>query len=243
MAPRHWDFSLLKWGRAGPANILSRSSKGTPRGAWPRATGIVRCSSGAGPCPAILLRASRSVRHQAVLSFYIRRLPHWHPPDAEFFVTWRLYGSLPKGAPAMAFADRDRCLDRGSFGPLWMKDPRVADCVAQVLRSGAAERQLYELAAWVVMANHVHVLMRPLVPLHKALMNTKSASARAANLILKRTGEPFWQDESWDRWMRNDRERAGVIRYIEENPLSAGLVDAPEDWPWSSAHERVGVTR
>jgi putative transposase len=85
------------------------------------------------------------------------------------------------------------------------------------------------------MANHVHVLMRPLVPLSKALMNIKSASARAANAELGRSGRHFWQDESYDHWVRSERERGLIIRYIHHNPVTAGLVTEPEAWPWSSA--------
>jgi putative transposase len=95
--------------------------------------------------------------------------------------------------------------------------------------------RFYELFAWVVMANHVHVLLRPLIPLHKALMNIKSGSARAANAALGRTGKPFWQDESFDHWVRNDSERSSILRYIHSNPVTAGLVNQPEEWPWSSA--------
>jgi putative transposase len=48
-------------------------------------------------------------------------------------------------------------------------------------------------------------------------------------------GEPFWQDESYDHWVRSERERNSIIRYIHFNPVSAGLVAEPEEWPWSSA--------
>ena len=85
------------------------------------------------------------------------------------------------------------------------------------------------------MANHVHVLLRPLVPLRKALMNIKSGSACAANAVLRRTGKPFCQDESYDHWARSDRERGSIIRHIHYNPVTAGLVLEPEEWPWSSA--------
>ncbi len=85
------------------------------------------------------------------------------------------------------------------------------------------------------MANHVHLLLTPNLPVHKAIMNIKSASARVANSILQRTGEHFWQDESYDHWVRNDRERNSIVRYIHNNPVKAGLVDEPEDWLWSSA--------
>lgn len=177
---------------------------------------------------------------------HTRRLPHLEPTGAEFFVTWRLHGSLPKAAHGAAplaepvsaggaFVAFDRQLDRAASGPLWLKEPVVANLVSGVPLAGASEWRLYELLAWVVMANHVHVLIRPLVPLGKALMNIKSASARAANSILARTGQPFWQDESYDHFVRNDCERAAIIRYIHFNPVTAGLVAEPEDWPWSSA--------
>ena len=177
------------------------------------------------------------------MEFYTRRLPHWHPPDSEFFVTWRLYGSLPtvhdtvahSPSAGEAFLALDQQLDCATTGPLWFKNTEVAETVSRILLSGMSEWALYELTAWVVMANHVHVLLRPLVPLRKALMNIKSASARAANAALKRTGEPFWQDESYDHWVRSDRERSSIIRYIHYNPVNAGLVGEPEQWPWSSA--------
>jgi putative transposase len=177
------------------------------------------------------------------VAFYTRRLPHWQPRHAEFFVTWRLHGSLPRRryflppsvAAGKAFVAFDRQLDAAASGPLWMKDPQVAECVSQILLSGGREWQLYQLRAWVVMANHVHVLMQPRVPLWKVLMNVKSASARAANAVLGRKGKHFWQDESYDRWVTNDAERSRIIRYIEHNPVSAGLVATPEEWAWSSA--------
>jgi putative transposase len=129
----------------------------------------------------------------------------------------------------------DEQLDTAATGPLWLKAPEVAQSVSQVLDAGMTQWRLYQLHAWVVMSNHVHVLLSPQVPVHKAIMNVKSASARAANKILSRTGRPFWQDESYDHWVRNDRERNAIVRYIHLNPVKAGLVDDPEDWPWSSA--------
>jgi hypothetical protein len=49
------------------------------------------------------------------------------------------------------------------------------------------------------------------------------------------TGLPFWQDESYDHWVRGPEELAKIVRYIEENPVVAGLVSRGEDWRWSSA--------
>jgi putative transposase len=180
------------------------------------------------------------------VEFYTRRLPHWHPPGADFFVTWRLHGSLPKfpqprlASAGEAFLAQDKQLDHATSGPLWLKDPQIAERVRQVLLAGMTEWHFYELHAWVIMANHVHILLRPHVPLHKALMNIKSASARAANTVLRRTGKHFWQDESYDHWVRNDQERNSIIRYIHNNPVTAGLVAEPQHWPWSSANYDVG---
>jgi hypothetical protein len=63
----------------------------------------------------------------------------------------------------------------------------------------------------------------------------KGSTARAANLILKRTGEPFWQYETFDHFIRTSEELNRVIRYVEKNPVHAGLVSKIEDYPWSSA--------
>jgi type I restriction enzyme R subunit/putative DNA methylase len=48
-------------------------------------------------------------------------------------------------------------------------------------------------------------------------------------------GQPFWQHESFDHWVRSAWELQRIVGYIEANPVSAGLAATPEDWPWSSA--------
>jgi hypothetical protein len=58
-------------------------------------------------------------------------------------------------------------------------------------------------------------------------MRLKSWTARQANQLLGRSGQPFWQDESYDHWVRNRRQRDRMVRYIEDNPVSAGLVASP----------------
>ena len=50
------------------------------------------------------------------------------------------------------------------------------------------------------------------------------------------TGEPFWQDETFDHWVRDEWSYRRIVRYIEWNPVKAGLVSEPQQWPWSSAH-------
>ena len=85
------------------------------------------------------------------------------------------------------------------------------------------------------MANHVHLLIRPLIAPDRLLKSLKGASAREANRLLGRTGEPFWQKESYDHCVRNQIEFEKIRMYIETNPVKAGLVRNPEGYPWSSA--------
>jgi len=172
---------------------------------------------------------------------YRRRLPHFHPDGAHLFVTWRLDGSLPApppdviyATPGHAFAAEDRALAQG-HGCLWLSDTRVARQVEEAIASGESQKRFYELQAWVVMPNHVHVLILPLAALAQITHWIKGRTAREANLLLGRTGETFWQHESHDHWVRNRKEFDRIVAYIEENPVSAGLAATPEDWPWSSA--------
>jgi hypothetical protein len=84
------------------------------------------------------------------------------------------------------------------------------------------------------MPNHVHVLITPLAPVPKIMHSLKGYTAREANLLLDRTGLPFWQRESYDHWVR-DGEFERIRRYIELNPVRAGLVGEACLYPWSSA--------
>lgn len=97
--------------------------------------------------------------------------------------------------------------------------------------------QRYDLHAWVVMPNHVHVLFSPLPTSTLAAVahSLKSFTAKAANRLLGRTG-PFWQREYYDRAIRNLDHFRAERAYIEANPLKARLCARIEDWPFSSAH-------
>jgi putative transposase len=89
--------------------------------------------------------------------------------------------------------------------------------------------------AWVIMPNHVHLLFTPQVSVSKLLGALKAATAKRASLLLGRTGQPFWQDESFDHLIRHGGEFQRVQRYIERNPVTACLAARPEEYPWSSA--------
>jgi len=181
------------------------------------------------------------------MTYSQRHLPHWTPPGQDIFITWRLHDSLPAKVrpPACTETDGktfdyyDRILDKAKTGPVWLKDDRIANCVLAALTS-AQQRKMFTVRSYVVMANHVHVLLALHAPLSQIMQQIKGATAREANLILGRTRSRFWQDESFDHWIRDAAEWQKVRTYIERNPVAAGLVSKPEDWPWSSASHPIG---
>jgi len=178
------------------------------------------------------------------MSYHERHLPHWQPEGAALFITWRLYGSLPASVKMLEnqsagqqFVAIDRELDKAATGPRWLADERVAQCVVETLLYGERQLHLYRLRAWVLMINHVHILIYPDADLSRITKSIKNFSSRRANTILDRTGQPFWQDESYDHWVRTPDELEEIVRYIEANPLRAGLISKAQDWQWSSAAE------
>jgi REP element-mobilizing transposase RayT len=137
--------------------------------------------------------------------------------------------------PGTRLWPKDRALDQYSSGPLWLRHPQIADVVAHAIAIGQDERQFYELCAWVVMPNHVHLLILPTVAVATSMRWLKGSTARRANQILGRTGRPFWQDDSYDHYLRDPNRISRTTAYIEQNPVCAGLARSAEDWPWSSA--------
>jgi REP element-mobilizing transposase RayT len=151
--------------------------------------------------------------------FWQRKLPHWVPDDAILFVTWRLAETVP---PTQS-------------SPRWLSNPQIAKCVVEAIQHGEQVRKSYDLLAWVVMPNHVHVVIKPHEKLSDIMRWLKSTTAGRANRIIGKPRQPFWQREYFDRWIRSSKELASVISYLEANPVRAGLVPEAEDWPWSSA--------
>jgi REP element-mobilizing transposase RayT len=86
----------------------------------------------------------------------------------------------------------DRYLDTVRTGPVFLRRPEVASLVVAALERGC-DIGLYDLQAFVVMSNHVHVLFRPHGPVSRVLQWLKGTTAREANQVLARTGKPFWQ--------------------------------------------------
>ena len=188
---------------------------------------------------------------------YRRNLPHWQPEGASIFLTWRLYGSLPaaprstarivcatkpsipKGSPGKEFKRLDSLLDKAIIGPLLLKDPRIARRVMDAIYFGEKKLGFYALHAFVIMPNHVHLLITPHVSVSRLMNGLKGITAHEANAILRCKGTHFWQDESFDHWVRNSAEFDRIRLYIEWNPVNAKLVAQPEHWNWSSATPKI----
>jgi putative transposase len=179
--------------------------------------------------------------------FHERRLPHYYSAGHPVFVTWRLFNSLPanRAFPAattsgQAFVAMDRLLDTATTGPLHLRRAEFAEMVIEAIRYREREG-IYVLHNFVVMANHVHLLITPRIELPRLTQSLKRFTAREGNRMLGTTGQPFWQDESYDRWVRDEVEFERIADYIENNPVTAGLCATPGDFPWSSG--RPSATR
>lgn len=196
---------------------------------------------------------------------YRRHLPDQIPEGAPIFITWSLKGSIPvqvletlrrehdrlKREPSRAgeskfdrkireakvlFLMTDKHLDSASSGPMHLKDEDAAKSVEDSIRFGVPDR--YELFAWCIMANHVHVLLKPVMELCKIMQGIKGFTSRQINSIQSAQRRVFWQDESYDHWPRDEEEFFRIIAYIENNPVAVGLCERANQWRWSSARLR-----
>jgi len=185
----------------------------------------------------------------------LHNLPHWQQEDTWIFVTWRLADSLPKARLDAwkeeretwlafhpepwdediereyheRFSDAiDKWLDAG-HGSCLLRDPSNAHIVTEALHHFEGDR--YELAGFVVMPNHVHVLFRPLGDhvLSDIIHSWKRHCSREINKLEGRSGS-LWQADYWDRLIRSQKHFDWVIRYIERNPKNL-LPDQFVLWP------------
>ncbi len=121
-----------------------------------------------------------------------------------------------------------------NYGSSILKDRRIAILVQETLLKFDGER--YRLIAWVIMHNHVHILIQCLngFAISDIMHSIKSYTAHEANKILGRKGQ-FWSKEYFDRYIRDGRHFSAAVKYIEQNPVKARLCQNAEDWEFSSA--------
>ena len=143
-------------------------------------------------------------------------------------------------ASGKVFAVLDRLLGEARTGPVYLRRPAIADMVVEVIHHCANVLGRYTLHAFVVMPNHVHMLVSPNIPLPQVTKTLKSFTAKRANQMLVRAGNPFWQEESYDHLVRDRAEWERIRFYIEQNPVRAGLVRQARKYRWSSAGWATG---
>ncbi len=141
--------------------------------------------------------------HEPGLRITRRHLPHWTLTGSVYFVTFRLLQ-----------------------GSLTQEERKL---ILEHLRSG--EGRYYDLAAATVMPEHVHLLIKPLADfsLSRIMKGIKGVSARRLDLLRRGSGS-IWQDESWDRIMRDAAEFEEKLQYMLDNPVKLGLVQQGEDY-------------
>ena len=121
-----------------------------------------------------------------------------------------------------------------NYGECHLKNPAIALSIVETLEKFDGIK--FKLASWVIMPNHVHLLLKPHknFSLAEIMHSIKSYTAHEANKILKRTGK-FWSKEYFDRYIRDAEHFEKTVRYIHNNPVKAGLCNHPKDWCFSSA--------
>ncbi len=137
----------------------------------------------------------------------------------------------------------DSVLNKIQSGPHFLKDPQIVQIVDREIKRH--DGKLYNLIAYCVMSNHVHLVIDTGVQLEyieteeelftkyktldKILKQIKGASSRNINSFLKRTGQ-FWDRESYDIYIRSDIMLTNVINYTLQNPVKVGIVRNWEDF-------------
>ncbi len=178
-------------------------------------------------------------------------LPHWQQARSLVFLTWRLIDSVPADRLRDWTSERRRWLahhpephdatTRATYRTLFparmeawldasegrceLRSPTNRAIVEEVLRH--QEGETHELHAFVIMPNHVHVLVRLLsgCRLEDRVRRWKTWSARHINQQTGRTG-PLWQEGYWDRLVRDSEHRRRCMAYIQGNPMRANLPDS-----------------
>ncbi len=193
-----------------------------------------------------------------------RNLPHKYDTDKPIFITYRLkftipnsikeemnlrkkewqkkYASLPESEKPNALKLNELETFR-RFDELLHKSDEVPRLLHRVDLTNVIidnfhyfNNQRYQLQAFCIMPNHVHVLIKPLkqpdgevFSLAHINYTWKRFTSNKINKILNRTGS-LWQDESYDHLIQSDNEFYATLEYIINNPIKAGLVDHWKDW-------------
>lgn len=138
------------------------------------------------------------------------------------------------------FANFDKYLDTNMEGNHWMKQDEIAKIVSDTLHYWDKKR--YDLVAFTIMSNHIHLVIDTwdtenyVETVTTIMQSIKRHTARQSNILLNREGQ-FWQRESYDHLIRNEREFKNIINYTAQNSVEAGLVKDWRDYPYTFINE------
>ena len=175
-------------------------------------------------------------------------LPHYFEPDLTQMLTIRIYDSLPKNVTLelqgnakendkVQIRKYEKLLDAG-YGSCFFAKREIAQLIKESLYY--YDKRRYLLDAWVVMPNHLHVMLTPIngFSLTVIMFGLKSYTAKAANKLMNREGA-FWYPDYFDRYIRDQDHYLKAMNYIAMNPVKAGLCENPEDWEFSSFYKHL----
>ena len=179
---------------------------------------------------------------------YTRNLPHWRQDGATYFVTFNLADALPGPKKnelksmrrdweqryplprdeaawteyaKSVFRQVEKWMDAG-YGKAWFRSKEYADELQRTILHYHEQR--YEIGCFVIMANHSHLVIRPFQTsqLENEIKAMKNISARFINKRESLDGA-LWQQESYDRIIRDEEHLYRVVQYIGANPRRAGM--------------------
>ena len=112
-----------------------------------------------------------------------------------------------------------------------------SDVVSSALVHLSDTSTIYDVGvlAYCFMPDHVHLLIEGTGPASDSEAFVAAAKQRAGFWFRKTTGNRLWQKSSWDRALRDDEDTWTVMRYILANPVRAGIVSQPIDYPYSGS--------
>jgi len=209
--------------------------------------------------------------------FYKRNLPHYQPENGIFAITFRLAFSLPKEIVETLQAEKedfdrnilifkgkklqdyknefgqkyfetfDAFLDKYLKSPMWLATDSIAEKVKESLHF--LDKRMYELFAFCIMPNHVHMIIKPLkennnkyYSIANIMYTLKRFTANECNKVLERKGQ-VWHNESYDHFIRNEKDFEYQLYYLINNPVKAKLIDKPDNWKFSWINDELNVSR
>ncbi|MCR9297138.1 MAG: hypothetical protein NXI32_30940 [bacterium] len=195
-------------------------------------------------------------RKPKTINFWVGRLPHWEVQGGRYFITLHVAGAIPQTgknqiraaaeqqrkigtqhAPdwlklqRRIFAEMEKWLDRTPNNP-WLQELSLAEMVAEAIET-RRRRGRWNPFSYIIMPNHLHLFAEiPDGELKAVLEDFKRWTGHQAMKLLDDPPARFWQKEWFDHWSRSDQQDDRILKYIQNNPIKAGLPDRYRQWPY-----------